>query len=161
MKTRHHSIAGVFVFLLLGLFAVFGTVLVLLCSQAYRGTVARTTQHNDARILESIVRHAVRAEDAQGCVHVAEYDGVTVLCVADDPEPDSFVTYLYAFDGALCEQYADPADGFVPERGEILAGGVTAFDARIDGQRLDVTMTDAQGEAYASCIVLYASGVTP
>ena len=40
---RHsHAISGVFVFLLLGVFAVFSTVMVLLGAKAYRAAAARS-----------------------------------------------------------------------------------------------------------------------
>ena len=39
MKTKSHSISGAFVFMLLGVFAVFSMLLVVLGAQAYRTTV--------------------------------------------------------------------------------------------------------------------------
>ena len=39
-----HAISGVFVFLLLGIFAVFSTVMVLLGARAYKGAADRLTE---------------------------------------------------------------------------------------------------------------------
>ena len=44
MKTKSHSISGAFVFMLLGVFAVFSMLLVVLGAQAYRTTV-RSEEH--------------------------------------------------------------------------------------------------------------------
>ena len=41
MKTKSHSISGAFVFTLLGVFAVFSMLLVVLSAQAYRTSGAR------------------------------------------------------------------------------------------------------------------------
>ena len=46
-----HSMQGVFVFVLLGLFALMSTLMVLLGAQRYRGTVDRSTANNDDRVL--------------------------------------------------------------------------------------------------------------
>ena len=60
-KGNHsHPIAGVFVFLLLGLFAVFSTLMVLTGAKAYRGTVDRSDAHNRARIASSYIRSMSR-----------------------------------------------------------------------------------------------------
>ena len=44
MKTKSHSISGAFVFTLLGAFAVFSMLLVVLGAQAYRTTVDGATR---------------------------------------------------------------------------------------------------------------------
>ena len=49
-KLSSHAVSGLFVFLLLGVFAVFSTVMVLLGVKAYRGAVERTEAHNASRI---------------------------------------------------------------------------------------------------------------
>lgn len=158
---KRHSIVGVFVFLLLGVFAVFGTILVLVCAQAYRGSMERTAQHNEQRIMQSVIRHAVRAEDSCGAVTVQEFDGVHALCIADDAEDEhAYVTYIYVYNGALCEQYADRASGFRPERGETLCRAAD-FHVEIDGARLTAEITDADGAPSRLTIALYGSEVTP
>lgn len=157
---KDHAISGVFVFMLLGVFAVFGTILVLLCSQAYRSTVLRTAERNENRVLRSFLRHAVRAEDEAGAVTVREMDGRTVLCIADDTSDDAYVTYLYVHDGWLCEQYADSAMPFRAERGEEICA---ASDLRVtlDGHRLTASITDAAGRTSDIVIVLYSGEGTP
>ena len=48
MKTKSHSISGAFVFMLLGVFAVFSMLLVVLGAQAYRTTGWRSRAHAEA-----------------------------------------------------------------------------------------------------------------
>ena len=57
---RKHSISQVFVFVLLGIFAVMSTLMVLLSAQMYRGVVGKTEQNSSYRILTSYVSNAVR-----------------------------------------------------------------------------------------------------
>ena len=60
MKTKSHSISGAFVFTLLGAFAVFSMLLVVLGAQAYRTTVDGASAHTRKRIAAAFVRNAVR-----------------------------------------------------------------------------------------------------
>ena len=75
-KNVQHSMQGVFVFVLLGLFAVMSTLMVLLGAQMYRNTVDHATENNEGRVLGAYVRSMIRAEDAEGSVVVEDYDGV-------------------------------------------------------------------------------------
>ena len=86
MKNRgnnNHSIAGAFIFLLLGIFAVFGTVMVLMGVKAYRSTDEQTNTHNEYRVLSSYVRSMSRTEDGYGEFRVEEVGGVQTLTIEE------------------------------------------------------------------------------
>ena len=61
--TSSHSITGLFVFLLLGIFGVFSIVMVLMGVKAYRGTVERSDLNNNTRIASSYIRSMLRTDD--------------------------------------------------------------------------------------------------
>ena len=82
MKTKSHSISGAFVFTLLGAFAVFSMLLVVLGAQAYRTTVDGASAHTRKRIAAAFVRNAVRAQDERGAIAVEDRDGLPVLATA-------------------------------------------------------------------------------
>ena len=82
-KTVQHSMQGVFVFVLLGLFAVMSTLMVLLGAQMYRNTVDRSTANNEDRVLSAYVRSMIRAEDTHDAMIVGEYDGVKTLAMRE------------------------------------------------------------------------------
>ena len=89
MKTKSHSISGAFVFTLLGAFAVFSMLLVVLGAQAYRTTVDGASAHTRKRIAAAFVRNAVRAQDERGAIAVEDRDGLPVLALTSewDGEP--------------------------------------------------------------------------
>ena len=89
MKTKSHSISGAFVFMLLGVFAVFSMLLVVLGAQAYRATVDNSAAHTQKRIVTAFVRNAVRAQDERGAIAVEDHDGLPVLALSSelDGEP--------------------------------------------------------------------------
>ena len=161
-KTRasSHSISGVFVFLLLGIFALFATVMVVLGVRAYRGTVERTGVHSNERIAAAYVRGKLRAADEAGGLRVEELEGfvadedgqsasvgqITTLAMAREMH---YVTRYYVYEGMIRRDYADENAVFEPAAGSELYGaawldgdsGESVLSAGWDGGTLTVNLT--------------------
>ncbi len=102
-RNSTHTVSGVFVFLLLGLFALSATVMVLLGAQAYRGIAARAEEHNGGRIAAAYVRGKLREADAGGMILTEDLNASPVLTVRREDEET--VTLLFVRDGMLWEWY--------------------------------------------------------
>lgn len=141
---RQHGMSGAFVFLLLGVFALFSTLLVLLSAQLYRTTVEETRLHQEQRVIGSYLMNIVRANDAQDAVHVRQMDGIDVLCFGLDTDEEAYITYVYCWDGALRELFAPAEKPFAPQHGESIC---PAQDLRVTrrGALLEMTCLDAGG----------------
>ena len=113
-----HSITGVFVFLLLGLFAVFSTVMVLTGAKAYRGTVDRADAHNNARIAFSYIRSMLRSDDESGVLSVEDAEGIRTITMLNDYDGDAYITRLYVYEGALREWFSGADMPFDPTWGD-------------------------------------------
>lgn len=87
IKQPSHVISGVFVFLLLGIFAVFSTVMVLMGAKAYKGTADRAAEHNEKRLAQAYVRSMVRSADEKGGVRVEEISVPAYFPPAEGEEP--------------------------------------------------------------------------
>ena len=127
-SSRSHPISGVFVFLLLGIFAMFSTVLVMLGAKAYRGTVEQMDAHNKSRIAPAYVRSMLRADDETGGVSVREEAGLTTVTMYNNYDGDEYLTRIYCYDGTLREWFSDADREFVPDDGETVCpcDGLTA-----------------------------------
>ena len=142
-KLQSHAISGVFVFLLLGIFAVFSTVMVVLGARAYRNANDRSAAHNASRISSSYVRSMVRADDERGALRVEELEGMQVLTFENEYDGEAYVTRLYVSDGMLREMFTEADYDFVPEEGE----GVCPMDemtASLEGGRLSVRLRSGE-----------------
>ena len=144
-KSVQHGMQGVFVFVLLGLFAVMSTLMVLLGAQMYRSTVDRATLNNEGRVLSAYVRSMVRAEDAAQTVSIEEHDGVTVLTMRETLDDDGFVTMLYCYENELYELYTSEGYEFSPTSGTAICPAF-AFEPRLEGGLLTVEMINAKNE---------------
>lgn len=152
---QQHSIAGVFVFLLLGVFAVMSMMLVLESAQAYRSVVNATNNHNQERIVRAYVRNALSAEDCAQAVRLEEQNGIQVLAIGAPPEDgtEGYIKYIYCHDGKLWDQYASTNYAFRPDYGEEICA-MQQLDMALEGQLLRLTMVDEAGQAYSESIAL-------
>lgn len=151
-KLSSHAISGLFVFLLLGIFAVFSTVMVLLGVKAYRGAVERTEAHNEARISASYIRSMLRADDEAGVFAIepcegiiTEEDGektvsVETLTLRNNYDGEEYVTRLYTYGGFLREWFTRAEEPFQPEHGEIVCPA-EELSAELSGSLLTVHVT--------------------
>ena len=103
LKQDRHHISGLFVFLLLGIFALSGAVMVLIGSQVYKGSADRTAAHNQDRIAAAYVRTKLREADGLAMLSAETLDGADHLEI--DNEEEGTVTILYVKDGMLHEWY--------------------------------------------------------
>ena len=146
-----HSIPALFVFLLLGIFAVFSLVLIMFSAQAYKSTVDRTSQHNEERILASFVRNNLRTADLSGGIRY-ETDSTVPRLVIADPEDEEYAEFIYVYEGKLCELYTEIDKDFNPEAGEEICSA-DDLDATIENGLLHVTVT-ANGEEHVTSFAL-------
>ena len=143
-KTIQHNMHGVFVFVLLGLFALMSTLLVLMGAQMYRATVQRSTGDNQERVLTSYVRTILHRYDAQGAVRIERQDGVTALALSDG---DGYVQCVYFHDGQLWEMYqSELYDLDIAESDDVRSiCAARRFEPRLEGHVLTVDLTDENG----------------
>ncbi len=132
-----HAISGVFVFLVLGIFAVFSTVMVLLGARAYKSTADRAAEHNAYRIGMAYVRSMVRGDDENQSVQVETVDGIQTIALRNIYDGDAYVTRIYVYDGKLREWFTEETEEFVPENGETVCD-MEEMNAEVDGQLLKV-----------------------
>lgn len=138
-KVPSHTISGVFVFLLLGVFAVFSTVTVLLGAKAYRSTAERADAHNAARIATAYLRSMVRSDDEENAVNVEDLDGVCAVTLKNVYDGEEYRTRLYVYGGMLRELFAQADMAFDPEHGETVCP-VDEMTADLTGRLLTLRL---------------------
>ncbi len=117
MGKNNHAISGVFVFLLLGIFAIFSTIMVVMGAKAYRGMVEKADVHNSIRVASSYIRTMLRSNDETGVLRVEDVNGIQTITMEND-YGDIYVTRIYLYDGKLREWFALAEIPFEPANGE-------------------------------------------
>lgn len=117
MGKNNHAISGVFVFLLLGIFAIFSTIMVVMGAKAYRGMVEKADVHNSIRVASSYIRTMLRSNDETGVLRVEDVNGIQTITMEND-YGDIYVTRIYLYEGKLREWFALAEIPFEPANGE-------------------------------------------
>lgn len=148
-RQRGHAVSGAFVFLLLGVFAVFAVLLVLFGAQAYRGAVDETTRHNEQRILQAFIVNAIQADDALEAVTAETIGDVEALRVDYDYDGERYVKRIYCHEGALRELFIEADAEFDPADGEFVCEA-EAMTVAIDKNLITAVITDQYGISHTA-----------
>ena len=132
-----HTISGVFVFLLLGIFAVFSTVMVLLGARAYRNIAEQADGHNAARLSTAYVRSMIRSDDEENAVAPEDVNGIRTITMRNVYDEEEYITRIYVYDGMLREWFASADLDFEPENGEAVCAA-DEMAAELNGPLLTV-----------------------
>ena len=111
-----HPISGIFVYLVLGVFAVVSMVMVLVGSQSYRQAEERASRNNANRLASAYIKGRLREADASGMLQADDLTGSDMLRI-DYPD-DGTSVILYVYNGMLYDWHTltDLADRFeIPE----------------------------------------------
>ncbi len=141
---RSHSIQNVFVFLLIGLFALGSIALAISGSRIYGQVTASAAHNNDSQLLLSYLGNKLRAFDTSDHVIIAEQNGIPTLRLFETLDGTRYVTTLYAFQGAVWERFAAESDSFDPENGtRLVAANALTFSWRQENlMEIAITLND-------------------
>lgn len=154
---REGGLSGAFMLLVVGMLAVLAMLMMVFGAQVYRGTVDRAEAHGEARILRSVIRSAVWAEEAEGAVRVEELGGIPVLMLVNDSADGGYVRCLYCSEGQLMEQLLTSLEDFDPARGETLCA-LAGFEPELKDGMLSVTLENVAGETETVRLSLRTGG---
>ena len=142
-KLTPHAITGVFTFLLLGLFAVFSTLTVVMGAGAYRSISARAERDSSDRLASAYLRSMLRARDEAGSLRLVEEDGMQTLVLRSVYGSDEYWTRIYDLP-------------FEPENGETVCRA-EEMDATLEGNLLTVRVLTENGWQEVACALRAAS----
>lgn len=104
-KTKKHSMDSLFTFLLLLVFALFTLMLAAMGSSIYRNGIKHLNENYTSRTAIAYLSEKVRQHDAAGDIFLTEVEEIPAIGFRDVIENDSFITYVYYYDGALRELF--------------------------------------------------------
>lgn len=150
-SSNQHSISGLFIFLLIGIFAVFSLLLVLIGVGAYRDAVAEAQRNAQVRTTLSYIANKVRASDGVGGVVLEDWYGYQTLRLAEAHEGESFETRIYFKPGEGQEpgglyqhfEHTDDPDG--PEYDDHIAD-INALEMSQRDDLLTIQVVTQEGE---------------
>lgn len=138
---HRESVASFGIFMLIGTFALFCLLLIVLGGRVY-ATVNETSQYNtQLRTSLSYIASKVRAHDAVQAVQVQNTECGQTLILSRAYGEEVYITYIYCKDGGLYEFFAPKSQDFEPALGEQIADAQALSLSLSEKGLLDVTVT--------------------
>ncbi len=103
VRQKNHSMDSLFSFLLLLIFCLFTLMLSGMGSTIYRNGTAQLNENYTSRTAAAYVTEKVRQHDEAGAVFMTDVEELPALALRDTIDGAAFITYVYFYDGALCE----------------------------------------------------------
>ncbi len=127
-QKKNHMIDSVFVICLMLLFVLSALSVIAIGASIYKKNVALMADNNSHRIAAAYVTEKVRQADEKGGISVKEVFGENVLVMSEESDGDVYNTYIYDYQGHLCELYArEDLGNIYPQSGQKILE-VSSFD---------------------------------
>lgn len=102
---RGHVIDLLFPIALFLVLAASSLFLVILAANTYRKSVMWEESNYESRTCLSYVTEKIRQGDERGAVETGTFDGIPCLIFRQNFGAADYVTYLYSYEGRLCELF--------------------------------------------------------
>lgn len=102
---RRHVIDMLFPVALFLVLAASSLFLVILAANVYQKSVSREESNYESRTCLSYVTEKIRQNDEKGGVETGTFDGFPCLILRQTFGEQPYVTYLYSYEGQLCELF--------------------------------------------------------
>ena len=155
-----HLMPSVFVFFLIGLFAVASLVLTLIGLQVYRHVTDSASLNSESQMILSYIGNKVRTFDSQGDVAIETRDGLPLLSLRETLDGQLYETNIYAYQGAVWESLVPAGDAFDPENGEQLVMAQSLQYVMLTPNLMEVTVVLPNGERRTMRMALRTQAAT-
>lgn len=120
-QTGKHSMSeSVFVFLIYAVFAFMALMIVSIGAGVYGNLRDNVNNNYDIRTSLSFVATKIRQADTEGAVYVKPYVDGNALIIEEIIDNTKYETWLYHYNGTLCELFMESGITFTPESGDTI-----------------------------------------
>jgi len=158
---RGTSLSRIATLVLLLAFALCALLTAAFGVRMYRSVSGAADANYALRASISYVFGKIRALDAAGFLSAERHGGLDVLVLSETIEGELYKTYIYVYNGQLCELFTDEYFAFDPEAGTPLVE-LSRFSFELEENALLMTATAKSGETRSARTMFRAAkGVTP
>lgn len=137
------------------IFTMSALIVILFAARIYQSTIEESAIQYRDNISASYITQKIRQSDTSGSVGIGELDGCKALTLKSSIEGDEYITYIYAYDGAVRELFTSSADN----KNNFSAGsGMVIFEASDmslsyeNNNLLTIDITDSDGDIHSTKI---------
>lgn len=145
-REKDHSLNGLLVLLLFGIFAACVLSVLLMGADAYQRLTERDRESYESRTVAQYIATRVRQADRSGGISAGAFGGSDALELWETIDGEAYVTRVYCHDGWLRELFTDASGDFAPEDGEPVLEAESLSVSLSGAGLLTVEITSADGE---------------
>lgn len=146
----------IFTMTLMCVFIVVSLLLVAMGANLYKSSIERSDTEYELRTSIAYVSNKLTADRCRE-VSCETADGVTCIKIADDSGGETYITYVYFLDGALCEMLVREGSDFDLSLGTTIIK-LRGFDFTIDGGTVTLTSTASDGSIRTTQVYIGKGG---
>ncbi len=105
LRQKRHSIDSLFTFLLLIVFSMFTLILAGTGAAVYKNSAAHLEENYTSRTAVAYVAEKIRQHDLSDSIWLTDVEQHPALALRTTAEEAEFITYIYFYDGFLCELF--------------------------------------------------------
>jgi hypothetical protein len=144
-KGRNHSVDTIFVLSLFCVFAVSVLLVLIMGTKSYSAISDRTDDTYFRRTAISYITEKVRHNDKTQSVFISEFCGLPALDLRNEYDGVSYSTYIYLYDGKVCELFCETGLDLPEDAGSsVIEGSALSFEKQADNL-LKISYTDPKG----------------
>lgn len=160
-QTKYHSLDGLLVLLLFGIFAASILSVLMTGADAYQRLTRRNQSSYTYRTVTQYIAARVHSADAQNGISATTFGGTDTLELAETIDGETYTTKVYYYDGYIRELFTSEGGEYQPEDGDRVIeaqglslsqdGGLLTMDITCaDGSRETITLSLRSGEGVLS-----------
>lgn len=146
IKEKRHMVDILFVLTLFCVFAISALTLVTLGANIYQTTVDHMDDNFTSRTPYSYVTQKIRQADEENSISLGMLDDTTAIVLNQEINHESFVTYLYSYDGYLCELFTRADQMLPPSAGNKIVQIDNLSIEQINEKLYSIDITTSGGE---------------
>lgn len=140
------SISSFFSLLLFGVFTLLLLLLLLFSAKTYRSSVKGLDENKNLHTAMTYVTTKLRQHE-ETSVFLGTFHGYEALCLQDEIDGHSFITYIYLYNKELKELFTTPEASVSPEIGITIAHLSSFYIEETDNGFLSLEMIDVDGNS--------------
>lgn len=149
----YNSWSFILTIMLLGIFAFGSLLAVILAANAYQNINNNIDSNSEFRTPLSYISNKIRQNDTAGAIKVIKKDGTDILILESMDDGEICETWIYEYDGSLCEVYIKKGTEFQLEDGLAIIPSY-GLKFNVTNNLLEIRSTNHQGQTRSLFLAL-------
>lgn len=149
LENSSRKIDTVFIVSLFVMFAITAILLILIGARQYRFTANSMNRNYEIRTASSYLTEKVHQSDTITGVSVVDFSVGSALALTDRQNNQTYITYIYYYDGVLKELFVKEDAAFTPSAGQTIVQLHGFIPEVVHTGLIRITFTDTQNKEHS------------